>query len=158
MILYHGSNVAVNDPKLVESRRELDFGRGFYTTSDFEQAQKWALRTKKLRNSGKAIVSCYEFDETCSNDLLIRRFIKPDLEWLEFVTSNRRGHVDQIYDLIIGPVADDQTVSVLVLYLDGYISAENAIERLLPNKLKDQYAFATSKALELLKFTKVMYV
>lgn len=37
MILYHGSNVEVNEPKLIPTKRLLDFGAGFYLTSDFEQ-------------------------------------------------------------------------------------------------------------------------
>ena len=37
MILYHGSNVIVREPPLLKIRRDLDFGKGFYTTSDFQQ-------------------------------------------------------------------------------------------------------------------------
>lgn len=36
MILYHGSNVEVPKPRLLKVQRELDFGKGFYTTSDKE--------------------------------------------------------------------------------------------------------------------------
>lgn len=45
MVLYHGSNVEVREPELIPSKRLLDFGAGFYLTSDFEQAKKWAIRT-----------------------------------------------------------------------------------------------------------------
>ena len=34
MILYHGSNVIVEKPILVEQNRFLDFGYGFYTTTN----------------------------------------------------------------------------------------------------------------------------
>ncbi len=40
MILYHGSFVAVNQPDLVHSRKNVDFGKGFYVTPIFEQAKK----------------------------------------------------------------------------------------------------------------------
>ena len=40
MVLYHGSNVEVRDPRLLKTQRDLDFGKGFYTTSDLEQAEK----------------------------------------------------------------------------------------------------------------------
>ena len=43
MLLYHGSNVAVQKPKIIISNRTLDFGFGFYTTSSEIQAQKWAV-------------------------------------------------------------------------------------------------------------------
>lgn len=36
MILYHGSNVEVTRPRLIPSKRLLDFGAGFYLTSDLE--------------------------------------------------------------------------------------------------------------------------
>lgn len=36
MILYHGSNVVVEQPKLIEQNRFLDFGYGFYTTTNKE--------------------------------------------------------------------------------------------------------------------------
>jgi hypothetical protein len=38
MKLYHGSNVEVVTPKLIQSARALDFGQAFYLTSDFDQA------------------------------------------------------------------------------------------------------------------------
>ena len=34
MYLYHGSNMKVETPQLILSNRTLDFGSGFYTTSD----------------------------------------------------------------------------------------------------------------------------
>lgn len=34
MILYHGSNVTVEYPKLIRQNRYLDFGFGFYTTTN----------------------------------------------------------------------------------------------------------------------------
>ncbi len=36
MILYHGSNVVVTDPKIIKANRTLDFGNGFYTTTSKE--------------------------------------------------------------------------------------------------------------------------
>ncbi len=30
MILYHGSNMEIRDPKLIPFKRLLDFGAGFY--------------------------------------------------------------------------------------------------------------------------------
>ena len=38
MILYHGSNVVVSEPKLIQQNRFLDFGFGFYTTTNKKQA------------------------------------------------------------------------------------------------------------------------
>lgn len=48
MKLYHGSNVQVREPKILESVRTLDFGTGFYLTSDYEQAKKEDMMNKML--------------------------------------------------------------------------------------------------------------
>lgn len=91
MILYHGSNMEIKVPQIIKSKRLLDFGTGFYLTSDFQQAKKWAIRT----------------------------------------VNN---------------------------YLKGYFTEEIAIQLLLPQKLKDQYAFKTEKALSILEFSEVKTV
>ncbi len=62
------------------------------------------------------------------------------------------------WDLVIGPVANDQTASVIDLYVDGIFDENDAIKRLLPQKLKDQYTFKTEKALAQLHFTEVIRV
>jgi len=62
MLLFHGSNIIVNKPRLIASKRLLDYGNAFYLTSDFEQAYKWALHTAKMRGEGMPVVSMYELD------------------------------------------------------------------------------------------------
>ena len=57
MIVFHGSNLEVKNPMLIPSKRLLDFGAGFYLTSDFEQAKKWAIRT--TNNRGKRFSYCF---------------------------------------------------------------------------------------------------
>ena len=42
MKLYHGSSVVVRKPLIARGRKTTDFGKGFYTTTDFEQAARWA--------------------------------------------------------------------------------------------------------------------
>ena len=54
MILYHGSTDLVDKPEIRKSDVYLDFGVGFYTTTSFEQAERWAkikMRRKKWRYS-----------------------------------------------------------------------------------------------------------
>ena len=64
MRLYHSSNVSVERPDTEHSRPYLDFGRGFYLTSLYEQAVKYAQRFK--RRGQPAWLNTYEFvfDET----------------------------------------------------------------------------------------------
>ena len=157
MILYHGSNIEVREPKLLKIQRDLDFGHGFYTTSDLDQAVAWAKRTARIRQSGKPLVSSYMIDDDLFNHLKVLHFNGPDRKWLNFVAANRRGKPPtRKWDIVIGPVANDQTIQVVVLYLDGYITAREAIRRLLPQKLKDQYVFKTSAALASLTMKEVL--
>ncbi|MCR5755648.1 MAG: DUF3990 domain-containing protein [Acetatifactor sp.] len=159
MIVYHGSNVEVRQPQLLKIQRELDFGKGFYTTSDLEQAKSWAQRSARIRGTEKAYVSCYEIDEGKLKKLNILKFEKADLPWLEYVSANRKGiSMQDDYDMVVGPVADDQTFPTILLFLDGYLDAESTIKRLLPQKLKDQFVFKTERAIELLKCVEVKTV
>ena len=105
----------------------------------------------------QAFVSVYKVDEEKLLSLRILRFDRPDRDWLLFVAANRKGGAptDQ-WDLICGPVADDQTMPVIDLFLDGMYDEDEAIKRLLPQKLKDQYTFKTSKAILLLQCKEVI--
>lgn len=60
MKLYHSSTVAVTKPDTVHSRNYLDFGKGFYLTSIYEQAVKYAQRF--IRRNRQAWLNSYEFD------------------------------------------------------------------------------------------------
>ena len=157
MILYHGSNMTVEKPCLMPMRRMLDFGAAFYLTSDLDQARKWAVHTEKMRGDGSATVSVYDFDSSVQPALNILRFEEPDRAWLRFVSANRTGQsVDDRYDIIIGPVANDQAIRTVNDYLNGYFPEDIAIRLLLPQKLKDQYAFKTEAALSCLRFKEVL--
>ena len=56
MKLYHGSIVTVKYPSIQKGRKATDFGKGFYTTTNFEQAKKWAILKKNREQSNKAII------------------------------------------------------------------------------------------------------
>lgn len=106
MKLYHGSNVAVKIPQILESDRRLDFGTGFYLTSSYEQAERWAKLTCKRRGNGKQIITVYELDENILSNLKVKRFDKASIEWLQYISANRnlRDFIDDL-DIVIGPVA-----------------------------------------------------
>ena len=157
MILYHGSNVEVKEPILLKVQRELDFGKGFYTTSDMEQAARWAWRTAKRRGESNAFVTVYEVKDDELKNIRLLSFDSPNVEWLNFVVKNRKGeYIAGDWDIISGPVADDQTAQVIDLYLDGLYDEEEAIRRFLTQKLKDQYTFKTLEAINLLKYKEVI--
>ena len=63
MILYHGSNVVVSKPQLIPQNRFLDFGFGFYTTTNKEQAISFAEKVYHRSKQGGKYVSIYKIDE-----------------------------------------------------------------------------------------------
>ena len=147
----------MKEPILLKVQRELDFGKGFYTTSDMEQAARWAWRTAKRRGESNAFVTVYEVNEDELKNIRLLSFDSPNVEWLNFVVKNRKGeYIAGNWDIISGPVADDQTAQVIDLYLEGAYDEEEAIRRFLTQRLKDQYAFKTDEALKLLIFKEVI--
>lgn len=153
MILYHGSNVIVENPQIIVSNRSLDFGPGFYATSDREQAEKWAKIQTKRRRKGNPELSIFEFDEKKIEKLDVLQFDGPQREWLDFVTQNRKGvYAGDKFDIVIGPVANDTTMTVLSEYMAGNITEEIALILLKPQKLANQYTFLTEKGLSCLDF------
>ena len=154
MIIYHGSNLIVEKPRLIVQNRFLDFGYGFYTTTNKMQAISFAEKVCKRKNEGTKQVSIYEIDEQklyaeCS----VLRFDSPNEIWLDFVSENRNGNYKgDAYDVIYGPVADDDVYTTFTLYQAGALSKEQALETLKIKKLYDQMVFASEKALSFLKF------
>ena len=157
MKLYHGSNIAVQNPQILASDRKLDFGAGFYLTSSFEQAKRWADLTTERRGTGTPTISVYEFDETKLENLKILKFEKANKKWLNFVVANRDNTVnDQKWDIVVGPVANDRTMPVIRLFVAKVYTATETLRRLLPQKLHDQYIFKTQASLQFLKFQEVI--
>ena len=146
--LYHGSNVAVREPRIIASDRKLDFGTGFYLTTSYEQAERWAKLTTARRKKGEETITVFYFDETKLAKLNVLIFESANTDWLKYASNNRNNdNAADDYDIVIGPVANDRTAPVLAAYFAGIYDEEETIKRLLPQKLKDQYAFKTVNAL-----------
>ena len=176
--LYHGSTVTVRKPSLRPGRPNADFGKGFYTTSNYEQAVRWAHIKQEREESQRAIVSVYEFDEPLLKnlDLNIRLFSGADEPWLYFVTDCRKSASKRVqnqarlssaereqtrpkvksrqhdYDLVQGPVANDKVFTTVNLFESGVLSAEAAILQLKAYKTYDQLSFHTPNVIKELKF------
>ena len=154
MILFHGSNIKVENPNIDLSRKSLDFGSGFYTTVNKEQAVDFARKVAIRKGQKKQSVSVYEFNEKAGESALeILRFTSPDSFWLDFVHQNRNGiYSGKTYDLVIGPVANDDVYATLIIYEQGIINAEQTIEALKVRELYNQFVFKTKKSLSFLTF------
>ena len=154
MILYHGSNVIVDQPKLIRQNRYLDFGFGFYTTTNREQAVNFAQKVTHRRKKGKATLNIYPIDEMVAfKEGSLLQFESPDEAWLDFVAANRQGtYQGEKYDLIYGAVANDDVYRTIALYMTGVLDKEQTLSSLKIRKLFNQLVFATEKSLQYLKF------
>lgn len=154
MTLYHGSTVPVDNPKIISRTSFLDFGTAFYTTSSYQQAERWAQIKMRRDHVSIGYISSYRFDlEAAQRELSIVRFDTADAAWLQFVVSSRRGERPAIpADLYIGPVADDTIYQTIRLFEAGAYNAEETIKRLKTEVLHDQWAFCTEKALSFCTF------
>jgi len=155
MRLYHGSIVEVHKPSLRYGRERTDFGRGFYTTTLAEQAEHWASIKKDRAKAAKAIVSVYEIDDAILKDstLKIREFHGVDEAWLNFVVGCRKeSAIKHDYDLVFGPVANDNVFTTVNLYESGILDAAAAILQLRAYKTYDQLSFHTERVIMALKF------
>lgn len=154
MIVYHGSNVEVKEPKILEPNRELDFGNGFYTTTNLDQAIAFAKRVTRNRGVGTATVSVYEIDVNVAFPLCeVVKFDGVSDAWLDFVCDNRDGaYCGPAYDFAFGPVANDDVYRTLYLYRAGEIDREETFKRLKVKTLYNQLVFATPLALSFIHF------
>lgn len=154
MILYHGSTDLVDHPEIRFGETFLDFGVGFYTTTSFEQAERWARIKMRRNHVDSGFVSIYEFDlEAVKKSLIIEKFDTADEKWLEFVVDNRNGiaHSNKT-DLHIGPVADDNVYQSIRLFETGAYDAEYTVKKLKTEVLQDQWVLHTNEVLTHLKF------
>ena len=153
MNLYHGSYIQVSQPRIIAPVRLLDFGTGFYTTTDKEQAVKFTNKFANLKKD--RIINIYEYDEAAArNKLSILQFAEADIQWLRYVIANRSGSgKDDDFDIVIGPVANDRVYDVVESFELGDYSEDEALRRLLAFRLSDQIVFKTVESLLYLKYS-----
>lgn len=128
MILYHGSDMEIAKPDVIHSRKNLDFGCGFYTTPLYDQAKKWC--EKFIQRGKEGIISCYNFDDNALDNCKKLEFDSYSKEWLDFITDCRMGSDTLEYDVIIGGIANDKVFNTCELYFKGYIDKDAALDRL----------------------------
>lgn len=156
MRLYHGSYTKIERIDLAKSRPFKDFGRAFYLSADEQQAWERAYAATVLWG-GEASVTEYEFDETpmTSGELKVLRFEEYSEEWADFVFANRkrqRPPYKHEYDIVYGPIANDNVGEQVALFKGGYISKERFMRKLKNMRgITFQYAFCTEAAISKLK-------
>lgn len=144
MQIYYGSNVIVNQPKIITDGFYKDFGYGFYCTNFEKQAKRWAL-TKK----NKHVVNVYSYTENKNLNCLI--FKEMSDEWLDFVVSSRQG-IRYEYDIVEGPMADDTIWNYVDDFARGLISRTAFWELVKFKYPTHQIVFCTEAALKCLEY------
>ena len=163
MILYHGSNLNIETIDLDKCRPYKDFGRGFYLTTLKEQAAQMARRVARIRD-GAPCINVYEVPDDFMQlpDLNIRDFGETaSQEWAFFVMNNRNSkscdyasrecNHDNKYDIVRGPVADDDMAMLFRQYENHLIDFEMLERGMTYKKMTNQYSFHTQRAIALLK-------
>ena len=146
MKLYHSSNLIVEHPDILHSRKYLDFGRGFYLTSIYEQAVRYAQRFK--RRGQEAWLNVYDFSMNEETKWKILRFDSYDKQWLDFVAQCRDGQDVGEYDMVIGGIANDRVIITLDRYFAGEISQEDTLGILKYENPNIQYCIRSEKMLK----------
>ena len=144
IIVYHGSNVEVSVPRILQNGFYKDFGYGFYCTNYEKQAKRWAMTRK-----GESILNRYEY--RLHPDLKVLSFVEMTDEWLDFVVDCRRG-IKHDYDIVEGPMADDQIWNFVEGFVAGRIPRGAFWGLVKFNYPTHQIVFCTEAALSTLTF------
>ena len=151
--VYHGSDILVKEPKIIQPIRALDFGRGFYTTTNINQAKSFAKKVQDRNGSSESHISIYSLDIDIIEKLDVLFFEKPDKKWLDFVSANRNGaYSGKKYSAIYGPVANDTIFKTFIAYQNGILSEKETLKRLKIRSLYNQLVFSSEEALNCLSF------
>lgn len=180
--LFHGTtldsadNILSAGIQLCFCNQNCDFGRGFYTTPDYNFAEATArLKTDRLNGFNnitkfQPAVVTVAFDFREIRGLSYLEFDLPDKKWCEFVINNRRGieyinnwgktfhNLDERYDIINGMTADGNITSIMRVNKENRTEITDVLVKdLLPKRHMTwgtQISFHTPKGISCIKLFK----
>lgn len=167
--VYHGTTTRwaksiENGINLNKNRNPVDFGKGFYTTTNYKQAEKWAIdkASKINKNSSiRPLILEYEVNLSELKELKGKVFYEVDDNWGRFIRRNRTDKsFTHAYDYVYGNVADNNIIQLLneILIDEKSISNQEFIERIKPGEkyinINDQISFNTERAIKCLRLVK----
>jgi hypothetical protein len=101
-----------------------------------------------MRQGKTGIVNVYELSENWKN-LKVLSFEKENEQWLDFVCGCRKGEsLNEVYDIIIGGVADDDVFKTVDMYFKGIWEKEKVLDELRYYKVNDQICITNQKTLD----------
>ena len=143
MIIMHGSTMHFKTPEIRKSKFSKDFGDGFYCTNIETQAFRWATRF------GGGVISYYNYDPSYNSNVLY--FPEMTEQWLDFIAMCRNGGSHD-YDMVSGPMANDEVYNYVADFLEGVISRAAFWELVRFRYPTHQICFHTDKSLQAIKF------
>lgn len=156
--VYHAGTDIVDKPDCKVGRKNLDFGQGFYLTDIYPQALNFA-RSKTADRKKDGIINVYKLHKKrLLKEARSLIFDKYDNKWLDFIVACRDGKDDwKDYDYIEGGVADDRVIDTVNLYIQGFLSKEQALLNLKYLKPNNQICITNQRLLELyLEFSNIL--
>lgn len=154
-ILYHGSKSGIKGRIAPRSRRQCDFGRGFYMGTDPSQA------LTLICDFDEAKFYVMSVDTSELNTIVV----PADIEWAMLVAFNR-GKMDHIKgsdiynkysnylkdkDLVIGSIANDRMFFVIDEFFSGRITDKALVKSLSALELGKQYVAISQKGCKAIK-------
>ena len=162
-LLFHGAKGSIEEPLSVyKSRKNNDFGQGFYTGESYEQAISF------VSGFGNSSVYYIRFDD---RDLKCKRY-EVNQEWMMTI-AYYRGTLDEYKDhpavkalieqsrncdYIIAPIADNRMFQIINSFIAGDLTDEQCKHCLAATNLGMQYIFLTEKAVSQIKLTERCYI
>ncbi|MDR0516467.1 MAG: DUF3990 domain-containing protein [Fibromonadaceae bacterium] len=143
MLLYHGTFLEIKVPQIIAGKYAKDFGTGFYCTALKEQAIRWASRYET------PILNTYSYEKDSS--LQSREFSEMTEEWLDFIVFCRGGKSHD-YNIVSGPMANDQIYNYISDYISGTLTREQFWVLAKFKHPTHQIALCTQSALKCLKY------
>lgn len=164
IVLFHGTKDNFDFPIDVAgySRRNNDFGAGFYLGESFRQASSY------VSNIDRSKVLAFRLN---TKNMAIYKY-SVDTEWM-LTIAYFRGWLEEYMnsevlknilkkaekaDIIIAPIADNRMFDIINDFSEGSITDQQCQHSLAATNLGYQYVLKTSKAIDSLVFLKEMFV
>ena len=146
-LLFHGAKGSIEEPlSPYKSRKNNDFGQGFYTGESYEQAISFVSGFER---------SCVYFLDFDDADLTAKKY-EVNQEWMMTIAYYREQSRE--CDFIIAPIADNRMFQIINSFIFGEITDEQCRHCLAATNLGSQYVFLNEKAVNQLQLVERCYI
>lgn len=162
-LLYHGcKEKLIPSLDLIHSKKENDFGVGFYLGETFKQAAIYTANSKSNKVYSYSLslnnLKHYEFNINTEWMITISYFRGllnkySNSRYIKRLISKLRN-----VDIIIAPIADNRMFDIIDEFVDGQITDQQCQHALAATNLGMQYVIKTNKGLDNLKLLKEHYL